>query len=119
MNFKHPIPPLRDLPPGRLAQRREHPLSEIVAEKGLQPPPAPLGRLDWPRIIPHRAISVFAAALAAGRCGSSVLLLVESVAAVEAPRDVVRLSLRAGRGRVGGEVASGGDEWQAGFVRAA
>src|SRR5215210_1350814 len=55
------IPPLRDLPPGRLAQRREHLLFEITCERESRPA---LARL-WPvrRRRPRRQrIFVFAAA---------------------------------------------------------
>ncbi len=34
------IPPLRDLPPGRLAQRREHLLFEITSERESRGAPA-------------------------------------------------------------------------------
>ena len=49
MKGDYPIPPLRDLPPGRLAQRREHLLSEIA-----QPPSR------WP--LPRRGLLALVAA---------------------------------------------------------
>lgn len=66
MKTDHPIPPLRDLPAGRLAKRKEHLLSEIAGDgsKGLSPGRP---RLAWrPRGIGRRwRLPAFAAALAA------------------------------------------------------
>jgi hypothetical protein len=50
------IPPLRDLPPGRLAQRREHLLFEITREREsrgalARPWPSRWGRLGWRRLV--------------------------------------------------------------------
>jgi hypothetical protein len=53
----HPIPALRDLPPGRLEQRREHLLAEIVRR------PGPRRLLSWRAASPAIAVALVLAAL--------------------------------------------------------
>lgn len=60
MSGVYPIPPSRDLPPGRLAQRREHLLAEIVRERDSHRAHAPM-RLRWTRR--RKVVALAAAAL--------------------------------------------------------
>lgn len=57
MSPDRPIPPLRDLPPGRLAQRREHLLAEIA--RG----PAPRRLVSWRAAAPALAVVLVLVAL--------------------------------------------------------
>lgn len=59
------IPPLRDLPPGRLAQRREHLLFEITRERESRGAPARLLPSRWGRPSRRRLVALAAAALVA------------------------------------------------------
>jgi len=64
MTTKHPLPPLRDLPAGRLAQRKEHLLAEIAREEGSRARSSRLASLRPARRIQRRrAAPVLASAL--------------------------------------------------------
>lgn len=74
MTAKHPLPPLRDLPPGRLATRKEHLLAEIVRDDEPRTWTPLLRSIRSARFIGgRRAAPAFAAALGAAVV---VLLLV-------------------------------------------
>ena len=66
MKTDYRTPPLRDLPAGRLAQRREHLLSEIARPEGRGAHGSFFGRLPWPLVSRRgRAFPAGAVALAA------------------------------------------------------
>jgi hypothetical protein len=63
MKGDYSIPPLRDLPPGRLAQRREHLLVEITRERESRGALARLWRTRWRRPRRWRIVVLAVAAL--------------------------------------------------------
>jgi hypothetical protein len=65
MKGDYSIPPLRDLPPGRLAQRREHLLFEITREREPRGALARLWPTRWRRPRRRRIVVLVAAALVA------------------------------------------------------
>lgn len=65
MSTDYSNPPLRDLPSGRLAQRKEHLLSEIAREREPHALFPSIPRFRLPRIASRRALPALAAALAA------------------------------------------------------
>ncbi|HEU0058225.1 MAG TPA: hypothetical protein VFQ08_13315 [Gaiella sp.] len=111
MNGDVSIPPLRDLPPARLAQRREHLLSEI-AQPPLRSPLPRRGLLAVPTVVAIAVAIVAVAALLATPAlgiGDRLLSLIQSKPTpldVQAPawspdgRTIVFVSGRDGNGEV-------------------
>lgn len=75
MTTKHPLPPLRDLPAGRLATRKAHLLAEIAREDGSAPRAYGLGSIRSAAFIRRRRI---APALAGALAVAVVALLLVS-----------------------------------------
>jgi hypothetical protein len=75
MTTKHPLPPLRDLPAGRLATRKAHLLAEITREDGSAPRAYGLGSIRSAAFIRRRRV---APALAAALAVAMVVLLLVS-----------------------------------------
>ena len=111
MNGDVSIPPLRDLPPARLAQRREHLLSEIAQPPSRSPLPR-RGLLAVPTVVAIAVAIVAGAALLATPAlgiGDRLLSLIQgkpSPLDVQAPawspdgRTIVFVSWRDGNGEV-------------------
>ncbi|NUT57083.1 MAG: hypothetical protein HOQ03_14050, partial [Thermoleophilia bacterium] len=70
MNPDHSIPPLRDLPPARLAERKRHLLAAITSQREREP------RLSLPTFaLPRPRIPVLAGAGAGVAAGATALVL--------------------------------------------
>jgi hypothetical protein len=84
MSIDYAIPPLRDLPTGRLDARKAH----LVAEAQVSQPRRPL--VSWPRFVgPRRHVAVFAMAVGLLVIGTAVAATTDWLTGRPAPKSVV------------------------------